>query len=146
MFDKRPPCPGDPNDYVWVRSKEGPHWRRKRGRVTAAHLNGSYQESNDQTKIVSPAASRARKAVAPYLGGITAGRLNNRISTAFRKSLKEKGQLAFHYLKGIEMQREHPLDGLLKCDYRLSVTEKSITITIPVARGSVQALNKLVTD
>jgi hypothetical protein len=117
MFDKRPPCPGDPNNYIWVRSKERPHWRRKRGSRKPAPLNAGWQESSDTTKIVSPAARKVRRAIEPYLRGITSGRLNNRISNAFRRSLRACGEMQLRYLNDIELQRDYPLDGLLQCDY-----------------------------
>jgi hypothetical protein len=84
MFDKRPPCPGDYRDYVWFESKERPHWRRKGGSHRHALLNAGWQESSERTKIISPAARKVRRAIEPYLRGITSGRLNNRIGTAFR--------------------------------------------------------------
>jgi hypothetical protein len=146
MFDKRPPCPGDPNDYIWVKSKERPHWRRKRGKVSPARLNEAWQASNNKTSIVSPAASRVRRMIEPYLRGITTGRLNNRISSAFRRSLKACGQMQLKYLKAMECQRDYPLDALLRSDYRVRVNEKNIRIEIPVGSRSMKAHNTLVSD
>lgn len=146
MFDKQPPCPGDPNDYIWVRSKERPHWRRKRGRCKPAPLNAAWRHSCHTTSIVSPAAKSVRRAIETYLRGITRGRLNNRISSAFRQSLTACGHIQLKYLKGIELQRDHPLDGLLQCNYRVTTTEKSVQIQIPVGGGWVKAQNALVSD
>lgn len=146
MFNKRPPCPGDPNDYIWVKSKERPHWRRKRGRLRAARLNKAWQDSNDATSMVSPAASRVRRMIEPYLRGIASGRLNNRISSAFRRSLKVCGQMRLSYLKGMECQRDYPLDGLLRSDYRVTISEKNVQVQIPVESGCMKAQNTLVSD
>jgi hypothetical protein len=143
---KRPPCPGNPEDYVWVESKEKPPWRRKRGTVNAAKLNSQYQEAVDTTKLVSPAARRIRSALAPYLRGIMTGRLNNRICNAFRKSIKETGSLLLTYLKEIEIQRDYPLDSMLVCNYRICVDEKKVRIEIPIDWSSVKPFNNLVTD
>lgn len=49
------------------------------------------------------------------------------------------------YLKGIELQRDHPLDGLLQCDYRVTITKKNVRIEIPVGGDSVKPQNTLVT-
>ena len=145
-MSKRPPCPGNPQDYVWVESKERKHWRRKRGSVGIAHLNAAYQCANERTRVASPAARRVRRAIEPYLRGISTGRLNNRICNAFRKSLKEKQGIELAYLKGIEMQRDYPLEQMLVCNYKVWVTKKKVRIEIPVERGSVKSFNKLVSD
>lgn len=143
---KRPPCPGDPRDYVWVESKERPHWRRKRGSVSEAALNEAYLESSKKTKVVSPAAKSVRNSLAPYLAGLTPGRLNNRISNAFRKSLKERSRLRLAYLTDIEIQRDFPLDGMLLCNYKVHVDEKKVRIEIPVEQGCIRTFNTLVSD
>ena len=143
---RRPPCPGHPPDYVWVKSREKPHWRRKRGTVTEASLNSAYQVSNDRTKIVSPAAKRVRNALAPYMLGLTTGRLNVRICNAFRKALKKNGRLGFACLRGMEMQRDYPLNSMLICNYQVVVGEKNLRIEIPIDWSSVKPFNNLVTN
>lgn len=50
------------------------------------------------------------------------------------------------YLKGIECQRDYPLDGLLQCNYRVTTTENTVRIEIPVGSSSMKAQNKLVSD
>lgn len=143
---RRPPCPGNPEDYVWIESKENPHWRRKRGTVNTATLNARYQKAADTTKLVSPAAKKVRNALAPYLKGITTGRLNNRICNAFRTSLNEKNDLLFAYLKGIEIQKDYPFEGLVVCAYKVSVSETKVCIEIPIEPGNIKRFNSLVTD
>lgn len=145
-MSKRPLCPGNPEDYVWVLSSEGDHWRRKRGTVTSAVLNGAYKEASLNTKIASPAAKTVRHALEPYLNGITTGRLNNRICNAFRKSLKENKRLSLSYLIGIEMQKNFPLDDMLVCDYRVVVNNSKVQIVIPIKRGAVRRFNSLASD
>lgn len=49
-------------------------------------------------------------------------------------------------LKGMECQRDWPLDGLLQGDYRVTVNEKNIKIEIPVGNRSMKAQNTLVRD
>jgi hypothetical protein len=143
---KRPPCPGDAQDYVWVESREKPHWRRKRGSIVQARLNSAFQVASERTGIVSPVAKRVRKALGPYMRGLDAGRLNNRICNAFRKALKDRGKMTLSCLKGLEMQRKLPLDCMLQCDYSFQVLEKRLRIEIPVNWSSVKPLNPLVTD
>jgi hypothetical protein len=143
---KRPPCPGNPEDYFWLESRERPHWRRKRGSVGKAQLNAGFRDSNDRTLQASPAARRVRNALAPFLRGITTGRLNNRICNAFRKSLQESDGLRLVYLKRVEMQRDHPLDRMLVCDYKIRTDEKKVRIEIPVEWSSVKPFNNLVTN
>jgi hypothetical protein len=143
---KRPPCPGDAEDYVWVESTETPHWRRKRGTVFKASLNSAFEVSSERMKIASPAAKRVRRALTPYMRGLAPGRLNNRICNAFRRGLKEEGKLSLSWLKGLEIQRKYPLDGMLDCDFSFQVLEKRLRIEIPVDWSSVKPLNPLVTD
>jgi hypothetical protein len=146
MFFSRnvPPCPGNPEDYVLVKSKEGPYWRRKRGRVKAAQLNGTFEANVRSMKLISPAAKRVSDALRPFLTGITTGRLNVRIGGALRRSLKEKGRFLLGYLKDMELQAEHPLDGLLMTGYRISQNGSSIRLELPLERGSVKPQNRLV--
>jgi len=144
-MSKRPPCPGDPRDYVWVKAKEGAHWRRKRGSVGGARLNAGYQASANATTVVSPAAASVRAALMPFLKGLDTGRLNIRIANAFRKSLKEKGSLELTYLKGVELQNAYPLEEMLH-QYRVIVKEKTVQIEIPIDKTNVKALNRLVSN
>lgn len=144
MYRKTPPCPGNPEDYTFVKSKERYHWRKKRGTVKPAVLNAAFQANADATKILSPVAKMVMGALKAYLNGITTGRLNARIGKALRKSLKEKGEMRLYYLKGIELQRDHPLDGLLCTGYTLRRDKENIFIDIPISAMTIKPLNRLV--
>lgn len=144
-MSRTPPCPGNPEDYVLVKAKEGKHWRKKRGSIKSASLNTGYQTSADVTKIISPAAKKIRIALLPYLRGLSTGRLNVRIGNALRKSLKEKDRLELGHLNGIELQAEHPLDEILISGYHVSFDEKRVRIEIPIQKDSVMPMNRLVT-
>jgi hypothetical protein len=50
------------------------------------------------------------------------------------------------YLKDIELQRDHPFDDMLQCDYRVRITEKTIQLEIPIEGSCMKAFNRLVTD
>lgn len=141
---KNPPCPGNPEDYVLVQTKEGVFWRRKRGSLKPVSLNRGFQRAVEATKITAPAAKRIITALQPYLSGLHTGRLNIRISNALRTSLKETGELKLSYLKGIEMQAEHALEQMLYT-YKTGVDDKAIHIEIPVEKGVVKAQNRLAT-
>lgn len=141
-----PPCPGDPKDHVLVKSREGMHWRRKRGTVKPAGLNAGFQASSEATKMIAPASKRILAALQPYLGGLDKGRLNNRIGNALRRSLKENNRLELSYLKGIELQREHPLAEMVQVDYLVFIDQKTVRIEIPVEPGTVKPFNRLVSD
>jgi hypothetical protein len=143
---KYPPCPGNPEDYVFVKTKEGEFWRRKRGTVKPAVLNSAWQASSEATRIVAPAAKRVINALRPYLHGIYTGRLNTRIGKAFRKSLKEGKGLSLEYLKGLELQDHHPLDRTVTGLLKIVKGPDSVRLEILTGKGSVVALNPLVTD
>ncbi|MGN6400869.1 MAG: hypothetical protein ACTHMD_10465 [Flavisolibacter sp.] len=147
MFSKNtPPCPGDPKDYLLVRTKEGMHWRRKRGTVKPAPLNAGFAASADATKIISPAVKRILIALSSYLRGLSSGRLGNRIGNALRRSLKENKGLELSYLKGIELQREYPLHEMVTVDYQLYIDQKKVRIEIPIEPATVKPLNRLVSN
>ena len=99
------------------------HWRRRRGTVKPARLNAGFKASSEVTKVVAPACKRIRTALESYLRGLQPGRLHNRMGKVLRRCLSEKGRLALSYLKGMELQREHPLDAMLRAPYRISVDE-----------------------
>jgi hypothetical protein len=146
MFSRKtPPCPGNPEDYVLVKSKEGLHWRKKRGTVKPAQLNTAFEANASAMKIVSPAAKQIAGALRHYLHGISTGRLNVRIGNALRRSLKEQKQLRLCYLKGIELQAEHPMDDMLTTRYNVFVQPKTVRVEITIARDSIKPLNKLTT-
>ncbi len=141
---KNPPCPGNPEDYVLIKTKEGVFWRRKRGSIKPVSLNHGFQIAVEATKIVAPAAKRIITALQPYLSGLHTGRLNIRISNALRRSLKETKGLKLSYLKGIEVQAEHALEQMLYA-YKAGVDDKGVYIEIPIDKGVVKAQNRLAT-
>ena len=115
---KKPPCP-DPDNYIWVETKEGSFWRKKRGTVKKATLNLRYQQSNDHMKISSPAANRIVRALRPYLTGLDVGRLSARITGKLTQSLNETNSLAFTNFAGLGIQKTPPLDSLLKAPFEI---------------------------
>ena len=142
---KTPPCPGNPEDYVLVKTREGMFWRRRRGSIKPAKLNTGFRKAVETTKIIAPAAKRIITALQPYLRGLRTGRINIRVGNALRRSLKEKNRLLLSYLKGVEVQAEYPLDELLTRPYNVYEKAKILHIEIPIEPTTVRPLNRLVT-
>jgi hypothetical protein len=146
LFSRFPPCPGNPDDYRLVVTREGKYWRKKRGRVRPAKLNYKFQGNTDVMSVVSPAARRVMVAMEPFMRGIRRGRLNNRISGAFRKSLEEEGCLRLSYLKGLEFSRDHPMDQLVRGQYPVLVRNGRVRVELDSKKMWVDPQNALVTE
>jgi hypothetical protein len=143
---KIPPCPGDPRDYNLVKTREGYYWRRKRGSVKPATVNDSFNVNANATAALSPAASRIQRALTPFFQGIKRGRLINRMSRELRKSLKANGSFELKYLKGIDCQREHPFEEMVRVPYTVVVDKKTARIEIPIEKEGIRHLSPIVTD
>ena len=145
LGSKRPPCP-DPENYVWVTTKEGSFWRRKRGTKKGATLNAQYKKSNEHMKISGPAASNLVRILRPYLQGIAPGRLTARLSGKLRKALNETGAMNYRHLAEFDVQPDHPIGKLLLCPWLLSLKGNKLALKIPIDTATLQQHNKLVTD
>ena len=142
---KIPPCP-DPDTYIWVTTKEGSYWRRKRGTNKQAVLNKKYQLSSNYMKISGPAASHLVAVIRPYLQGLLPGRLTARLSGKLRKALNETGTLHYDYLKGLDLQPEHPINKLLPEPMKVERNGNMLTISILIHEATVKRYSRLVTD
>lgn len=142
-YSKRPPCP-DPEEYIWVETKEGGHWRRKRRKD--APLNRSLSANVSATEIVSPAVKRIRNKLEEYTRKLDTGRIHGRLSGLLSKTYKEKGQIDFSALSGFEFQKDYPLDQLLLTQYQVNKGADFIELLIRVKDGVVKKHNTLVTD
>jgi hypothetical protein len=140
---RRPPCP-DPEQYIWVETKEGGHWRRKRSKGTP--LNRSLAANASATKIVSPVAKRIRDTLEAYTRQLDTARIQVRLSVLFRKTYIEKGQIELSALRGFEFQEDYPLEQLLLTQYQVNEGFNFIELQIPVKGGVVKKQNNLVTD
>ncbi len=143
--NKRPPCP-DPENYVWVTTKEGSFWRRKRGTKKAATLNLQYQKGSEYMKISGPAASNLVRVLRPCLQGIAPGRLTARLSGKLRKALNETVSLNYSFLAEFDVQPDHPIGKLLLCPWRLSLKGNKLALEITIDETTLKRHNKLVTD
>ncbi len=142
---KRPPSP-EAGNYIWVDTKEGGFWRRKRGSNSVAKLNAAFQQSNEHTKICSPAASRIVKKLRPYMNGLQPGRIVARICGKLRKSMNETGSLDLRCLLGLDFQPGHPIERLLQGDVFTEQTTNEIIVWIPIGEHTIKRLNGLVTN
>jgi hypothetical protein len=142
---KRPPNP-DPENCVWVTTREGGYWKRKRGTVKKAKLNRAFKEGVDLMKLSAPATSRILLKLKPYMSGLHLGRINASISGRLRRELKNTGKLNLSCLKGLDLQQQHPLEKLLETAIKIQRTEHELTVSIPVAEHTVKRINTLVTN
>jgi hypothetical protein len=140
-----PPCPGNPEDYVLVRTKEGPHWRKKRGSEKEAVLNTQWQESSDSTVVFSHAARRIKNKLSDFLRGLATGRFLARIGGLLKKAYKQSGEISFSLLHEYEMQPYQTLSELLRGGYTVIEKDRQLIVTLPVDATAVNRLNSLVT-
>lgn len=139
-----PDCPGRPEHYTLVRTKEGVYWRLKRGSRKPATLNESFSRSKNLTSMVAPVAKRIRDALRPWIRSMQTSRLQIRICMALRKSFKEQGQLKLAALKGLELAEEK-LGDLLDPPVEVRVDESRIRVGLPIDYYTFKHLNNLVT-
>lgn len=145
---KRPttPCP-DPELYIFVRTKNGAFWRRKRGTVKPVQLNEDFQRNAEATFITSPAAKRIVKALEPYLRGpLQKGYLLARLSGQLKKVLNEKGHIDFTYLAGFDFQPDWPLERRLLNDYKLKQNGSLLEIHLDIDEYLLKRGHQYLTD
>ena len=117
----------------------------KRGSYRPAQLNEAYQRSSNATKICSPAASRIVRRLHHYLDRLETGRLTARICGQLRKALNKQGRLHFTYLKGMDVQPQHPLEKLLKVCVFVEQDALELKVCIPVNKCTIKRHNGIVT-
>lgn len=140
-----PPCP-DPGKYILVHTKESSYWRRKRGTVKKATLNNGFTENIKRSKIAGPAARRIKSRLEGFLRGLKPGRLILALSNALKKAIKEKGEMDFSFLQGLELQKEYPLHKLLQTHYEVEQGNGELQIRIAGGREMIKRHNRLVSD
>lgn len=145
FWRRKPPCP-DPANFIWVQTKEGGFWRRKRGTVKKAELNESLLQNSENTKVSSPAARRIVSRLQPFMTGIRTGRLTTCISGKLRKGLNETGKLSFATLQDVDLQQsDHPMTRLLLAPFDVVRHEDELVVTIPISDITVRRHSPLVT-
>jgi hypothetical protein len=139
-----PPPPSVDGQYVWVMTKEGNFWRKKRGSYQPAKLNSAFQQNSNATKICSPAASMIVRRLHPYLNRLETGRLTVRICGKLKKALREQGSLCFTCLQGMDLQPEHRLEELLQAGVRVEQHVQELMVSIPIYASTIRRRNELV--
>jgi len=139
-----PPCP-DPEKYILVKTKEGAYWRRKRGTVKPARLNGVFAQNVLNSKVASPAAKRIIQKLHSFLHELNTGRLTARLAGLLIKTINQKGYMDFSLLKGFEFQNP-PLGNLLYAQVDVVVKDSTITLRFPIYHGVMAKRNDLVKD
>lgn len=142
---ERPPIP-KAGEYIWVDTKEGGYWRRRRGSVKKAKLNRALKESSSFMKQSAPAATLIIKKLRPYMRELMSGRLHARISGKLRSNLQSTGRLSLKCLNGLDFQPEYPFSGLLGVDIDIEQTRHELTVTIPITTFTIERLNTLITN
>ncbi len=148
LFEKRPECPGNREDYVWVtsRKKNGGHWRRKRGTVKKAALNPVFAKNAGSTGITNEAASRVVNMLQPNLQGIKKSDFYTRLAGKFKKAYTRSGEIDFSLTKDMDLQEEYPIEKLLIGWYRIERAIDHISLRIPIDQYTVKKHSELVTN
>jgi hypothetical protein len=139
-----PPCP-DPDKFILVNSKEGAHWRRKRGTVNEATLNTVFARNAANSKVASPAAKRMVQKLRPFIQELNTGRLTAKLAGALIQAINEHGEPDFSFMDLLEIH-DPSLDKLLNVQVTVKGKKGEIKITIPIGPNTLYPKNKQVTD
>ena len=136
----------DPENYTWVQSKEGGHWRRKRGTVKRARLNASFQLNADTTIPATAAARRMIQRLQPFLRFLETGRITARFSGVLKKSIAKNNRIDFSLFHGFEIQKYHQLADLAPRAYFTSVRQDEVVIEIAIHDNTMKPEKKGATE
>ena len=140
-----PPPPANAHEYILVKSKEGPHWRKRRGSNKEATLNRAWQQSADSTVLFSHAARRIKNKLSDFLRGLETGRFLARVGGLLKKAYKPSGEISFSLLQDYELQPYRPLGDLLSGGYMVEEKDQQLIVTLPVDATAVKRLSSLIT-
>lgn len=139
-----PPCP-DPERYVRVDTREGSFWRRKRGTVKTAALNGQLLANRNAMMVLMPVASRLLRYLEPYTRELRKGRITLRTARHWLPGYKKEGRARYRALEGLDLQPDAPLDHLLTAPCTVSEAGTVLRLGIALEKISPKAQNNLVT-
>jgi hypothetical protein len=136
---KRLPPNPDPERYILVKSKEGNHYRLKRGLGKKAELNPVVQANTNAMGRASAAAKRVLAALDPFIGDIKKGRLHSRLTGKFVSSIRKQGFPVLSALKGVQMQIDEDFKAYLTDGYQLQrdMAEGILTLRLFSAGGKM---------
>lgn len=136
----------DPQQYILVRSKEGSHYRRRRGQVKPAPLNASCQQRSDGLSLSSPAAKRLRDCLQGVFRGLDVGRVHARFSARLNQALLANGRFDFSAFAGYDFQKYHPMDSLLLAPAMAKTEAGRALVQIALDSRAVKKKSSLVSD
>ena len=142
---KIPPCP-DPLRYKWIKSKSGGYWRLNRGERSEPTLNKSLAKNSTTMSKSSPAASRLRHVLEPWLRGLLIEKVHSKITGLFTKTYNKKGKIDFSMLKGVEFQPSYPLKEMYFGVCTVEETDELIVIDLTLEFTDVVAQSKMATN
>jgi len=132
----------DPENYVWIDTKEGGHWRRKRGTIKPATLNSSFRKNADTTQITNAAARQMVLRLEPFLKGLEAGRITVRIAGRLKKALVKNNRIDFSFFYGFDVQKDYTLKDLAPRVYSTSTGKNEVSIEIAIHKKTIQTLQR----
>jgi len=141
---RRPPPPGPPENYTWIDTREGGHWRANRGTYKEAKLNEAFQKNADNSKWASPAAKRIKERLYQFLKGLDTGRLISGVASGLKKQFNKTGDINYTLLKGYEWQPYHYLREIYRGQYSGYKKGGEFIISVQTGKTHIKRLNKLV--
>jgi hypothetical protein len=138
-----PPCP-DHELYTLVKLKDRYTWRRKRGSLTPIQLNSSFQKNVELTPITNAAASRIFAMLEPFVRGLSIGRAQAQIGGMLKKAMNARGMMDFGFLEGVDFQKDHPLESLVRIPFDVECKKESVHVSIIISPQTVKRFSKLV--
>ncbi|HEX6914832.1 MAG TPA: hypothetical protein VF145_06305 [Chitinophagaceae bacterium] len=144
--DNRPPCPGNPRDFVWVRTRNGGHWRHKRGTYKKAVLNHVLSTNARLTKHTNDAASRLMNHLRPHLEGMQPGRSYVHVAGRLKQAYKQNGAFDFSKLLDFDFQKECPLRAFLDLNANIAENGNRVQLDVPVSRRMLNVAGQDITQ
>ncbi len=96
--------------------------------------------------LTAPAAKNIVNKLKPYLQNLATGRITVRISGNLRKQYNRNGKIDYTYLKGLDLQPDHPLEQLLSAPPVVQTSNEGLIIKLPVHRNTISKSDDLITD
>ena len=133
------------DDYIWVKTREGSYWRRKRGTVKPATLNDAFTENVRLATLLAPVGKRIIVKLQPFISNLAVGRITLNFSNLLRRALKETGRVDLTFFRHYDFQKKFPLERLL-LSHQVTQSNGQVVVTIPIDHCTIKFQSKLVTD
>jgi len=140
---EKPPCP-DPDLYIWVKTRKGGFWRKKRGSVNEAVLNDALKRNAYLTKPMNESASRILLMLRPYLDNMNTKGIYATLSGLLKKGYNQHNRTDYAFLKELNLQPNYPLENLIGKIYTIKADEKYVKVEIPIDAAVLRKQSMLV--